>query len=87
MNHTRIQYALIAHREILAAERRIDRWQNEFTERLASLDDDEVVEFEKKGGVLGAGSPRSQDGGGHRRPRRSVSRFDQRLHLDQRLHF
>ncbi len=65
MNHTRIQYALIAHREILEAERRIDQWKYHFMERLASLDDDEVVEFKKKGGVVGADSPRPQNGGGH----------------------
>ncbi len=64
MNQTRIQYALIAHREILEAKRRIGLWQDDFMERLASLDDDEVVEFKKRGGVIGAGSPRSQDRGG-----------------------
>ncbi len=68
MNHTRIQYALIAHREISAAKRRIDQWQDDFMKRLASLEDDEVVEFKKKCGVIEAGSPRSQDRGGYLTP-------------------
>ena len=60
MNHTKIQYALIAHRETLEANRRVDQWQHHFIERLASLDDDEIDEFKKGGGVIGAGSSRSQ---------------------------
>ena len=55
MNHTKFQYALIAHRETLEANRLIDQWQRHFMERLASLDDDEVGEFKKSGGVIGAG--------------------------------
>ncbi len=68
MNQTKIQYALIAHREILEAKRRMDQWQNHFMERLASLDDDEVGEFKKSGGVIGAGSPHSQGRAGISKP-------------------
>ncbi len=51
----KIQYALIAYREIIEAQRRMDHWQHQFLERLASLDKDEVGEFKKRGGVTGVG--------------------------------
>jgi len=60
MIHTKIHYALIAHRESLEANRRVDQWEHHSIERLASLDDDEVGVFKKSVGVIGAGSPRSQ---------------------------
>ncbi len=53
--HVRIQYALIAHREIIEAQRRMEHWQHQLLERLASLDKDEVGEFKKRGGVIEVG--------------------------------
>ena len=60
MNHTKIQYALIAHREIVDAKRRMEEWRKQFMERLAALSNDELGEFVKKGGIIGTGSPDPQ---------------------------
>ncbi len=57
MNHTKIQYVLIAHREIIDAKQRMVQWQRQFMERLASLDHDEVAEFKKEVALLGWALP------------------------------
>ncbi len=57
MNHTKIQYVLIAHREIIDTKRRMVQWQRQFMERLASLDHDEVAEFKKEVALLGWALP------------------------------
>ena len=64
MNHTKIQYVLIAHREIIDAKRRMVQWQRQFMERLASLDRDEVAEFKKEAALLGWALPalKAEDG-------------------------
>ncbi len=46
--HIKIEYALIAYREIIEAQRRMNHWQHQFLERLASLDKDEEGEFKKR---------------------------------------
>ena len=64
MNHTKIQYVLIAHREIIDAKQRMVQWQHQFMERLASLDHDEVAEFKKEVALLGWALPalKAEDG-------------------------
>ncbi len=64
MNHTKIQYVLIAHREIIEAKQRMVRWQHQFMERIASLDHDEVAEFKKEVALLGWALPalKAEDG-------------------------
>ena len=45
MNRTRIQYAVIAHRELTEAKRHMAVWESQLTERLAALDIEEQCEY------------------------------------------
>ena len=45
MNRTRIQYAVIAHRELTEAKRQIAVWESQLTDRLAALDSEEKSEY------------------------------------------
>ena len=45
MNRTRIQYAVIAHRELTEAKRDMSVWESHLTERLAALDPEEKSEY------------------------------------------
>ena len=51
MKRIKIQYALIAYQELTAAERKMDLWQAHLTERVKTLDDSEIVEFNKRIGL------------------------------------
>ena len=57
MNHTKIQYILIAQREIIDAKQRMVKWQHQVVERLAYLDHDEEAEFKKEVALLGWALP------------------------------
>ncbi len=45
MNRTRIQYAVIAHRELTEAKRHMAVWESQLTDRLAALDPEEKSEY------------------------------------------
>jgi len=45
MKRTRIQYAVIAHRELAEVKRRIAAWESQLTERLAALNAEEKSEY------------------------------------------
>jgi hypothetical protein len=50
MNQTKVQYAVIAHKELLQAKRKVDFWSAHLTERLETLNDAEITEFKKRAG-------------------------------------
>ena len=51
MNQTKVQYAIIAHKELLQAKQKVDFWSAHLTKRLGTLDDAEITEFKKRAGV------------------------------------
>ena len=60
MNRTRIQYAIIAHRELTEAKRRIASLETQLTQRLATLDTEERSAYRDRtraipGDLLGNG--------------------------------
>lgn len=51
MNQTKVQYAIIAHKELVQARQKVDFWSNHLTERLETLNDAEISEFKKRAGA------------------------------------
>ena len=45
LNRTRIQYAVLAHREPTEAKRHMAVWESQLTERLAALEPEEKSEY------------------------------------------
>ena len=52
MNRTRIQYAIIAHRELTEAKRRIASLEIQLTQRLAALDTEERSAYRDRTGAI-----------------------------------
>jgi hypothetical protein len=48
MNQTKVQYAIIAHKELQEAKEKVDFWSAHLTERLETLNDAEITEFKKR---------------------------------------
>jgi len=48
MNQTRIQYALIAYKELAAAQQKVAQWSAHLDERLEKLSTNEADEFRKR---------------------------------------
>ena len=50
MNQTKIQYALIAQKELIAAQQKVALWSTHLNKRLATLDETETAEFKRRSG-------------------------------------
>ena len=48
MNKTKVQYAIIAHKELTQAQELVTHWSSHLDQRLESLNDAEIAEFRKK---------------------------------------
>jgi hypothetical protein len=57
MNQTKIQYALIAYKELAAAQQKVDLWSAHLNQRLGNLNDLEAAEFKKRTGAMPALCP------------------------------
>jgi hypothetical protein len=54
MNQTKIQYALIAQKELFAAQQKVVLWSAHLSERLANLNESEEAEYKRRTGPLTA---------------------------------
>lgn len=48
MNRTKIQYALIAHRQLTQAQEQASLWASHLDQRLGNLNPEEAAEFDKR---------------------------------------
>ncbi|HZA21419.1 MAG TPA: hypothetical protein VFA32_02250 [Dehalococcoidia bacterium] len=50
MNQTKVQYAIIAQKELMAAEEKVVLWSTHLSQRLANLNDSEKAEYQRRAG-------------------------------------
>jgi hypothetical protein len=50
MNRTKVQYALIAQKELISAQEKVFLWSTHLSERLANLNESEKAEYQRKAG-------------------------------------
>ena len=50
MNQTKVQYALIAQKELTAAQQKVALWSAHLSQRVANLDETEAAEYNRRAG-------------------------------------
>jgi hypothetical protein len=50
MNQTKVQYALIAQKELVAAQEKAALWSTHLSQRLANLSESERAEYQRRAG-------------------------------------
>jgi hypothetical protein len=50
VNQTKVQYAIIAQKELMAAEEKVVLWSTHLSQRLANLNDSEKAEYQRRAG-------------------------------------
>ena len=52
MNQTKVQYAIIAQKELIAAQQKVALWSAHLHQRLGNLDESEAAEYKRRAGSL-----------------------------------
>lgn len=51
MNQTKIQYALIAQKELAAAQEKVALWSSHLSQRVSNLNETEAAEYKRRTGL------------------------------------